>query len=257
MGGDAMFRVVQRTQASGLDRLVLLGLASFADGDGWCHPSIRKLARRAGVAKSTVQLALPRLVELGEVQMVERGHSQRDPVKDRHNRPGGFQATHYYRLSFGHTLAPAAASVAVSGVPLVGTPETVRCADGEHTQVCRNDAILGSGSLLLNKSVRTSHKDKSSGRGASAPVENSEARKERNDRPTDAQLDKLSNVCLDELLACGGSMGAIGELNEQVRRKAANLPGFDYRSDIDRLNRSIARVLLVRELQQQQGRQRR
>lgn len=70
------------------------------------------------------------------------------------------------------------------------------------------------------------------------PVENSE----RDDRPTNAQLDRLTHVCLDE----SGGFTSVGDLSENLKGKAAKLPGFDYAADIDRLNQSIARVLKVR-----------
>lgn len=98
MGGDAMYRVIQRTRAEGITLNVLLALASWADGEGWCYPSVLQIAGRAHCGRKSVFRALARLQQLGELEIHSRGHNQRDPIRDRGGKAGGFQATNYYRL---------------------------------------------------------------------------------------------------------------------------------------------------------------
>ena len=169
-----MYRILRRTRARGADRLVLLALGSYANSDGWCYPSLRTIARTAGVGLSTAKRALglyasnvggaasdastplsgcrPRknknLVELGEVEIVRDGHNQRDPVTHT-PRPGGFQATHYYRLT---AIAPL--QQVRAGVSKLDTPRYALGVSTVGAQVCPNDA---SGSSLVNKSFGTSH----------------------------------------------------------------------------------------------------
>lgn len=60
--------------ARGVDRLVLLSIADNAQHDGGgAYPSRAEIARKALIAPSTVQAAVKRLVELGELEVEPRG----------------------------------------------------------------------------------------------------------------------------------------------------------------------------------------
>lgn len=52
---------------------VLLGLLAFADRDGKCWPSLRKLAEVTGLTLSKVQRAVAELVEAGHIKRRSRG----------------------------------------------------------------------------------------------------------------------------------------------------------------------------------------
>lgn len=73
--------VFEHSQSTLADRLVLLAIADHANHDGLdAYPSIDHLARKAKVSRATVQRALTRLVELGELQIEHgsgRGHTSR------------------------------------------------------------------------------------------------------------------------------------------------------------------------------------
>lgn len=92
-----MFKALKRTKATGTTLLVLIGLASFADEDGLCYPSLRTLAKRVRVSRVSAVRAIQWLIDEGELAMLKRGHASPDSVKDR-GRRGGFQATNYYQL---------------------------------------------------------------------------------------------------------------------------------------------------------------
>lgn len=97
MGGDAMFRAMKRSKTRAASFVTLLALASFADEDGLCYPSVRAIAERARLSRRQVIRALDSLEAAGEVKRVVRGHTDRDHVKDRRRR-GGFQCNNYYQL---------------------------------------------------------------------------------------------------------------------------------------------------------------
>lgn len=71
----------ESSRSTGSSFLVLLALADHAGADGGdCWPSVARLARRCRVDERTVQRAIDKLVELGEVVITEgggRGHSNR------------------------------------------------------------------------------------------------------------------------------------------------------------------------------------
>lgn len=60
----------------------------------------------------------------------------------------------------------------------------------------------------------------------------------RNDAPTDAQLRKLVHAVLDE-----EGFTSDSDLAESVKVHGAQLAGFDYAADIERLHRAIAAVV--------------
>ena len=66
MSVEAIALVLHHSNATGTDKLVLLGIANHA-GDGGAWPSVATLARYANATERTVQRSLSRLVELGEL----------------------------------------------------------------------------------------------------------------------------------------------------------------------------------------------
>jgi Helix-turn-helix domain len=72
--------VLAHSRAEPLDRLVLLALASRANAEGACWPSLADLARRTRLSRRQLQYALQRLEALGELRVVRgrgRGHLSR------------------------------------------------------------------------------------------------------------------------------------------------------------------------------------
>jgi hypothetical protein len=67
-------QVLERSRAHGPARQVLAGYASFGDPDGGSITAgAASVARRAGVSVRTVERYRPRLLKLGELQIVDRG----------------------------------------------------------------------------------------------------------------------------------------------------------------------------------------
>jgi hypothetical protein len=56
----------------GTDLLVLLSLADHADSEGWCYPSVSRLAKMARVGERAVQLSLRALEEMGYLETIPR-----------------------------------------------------------------------------------------------------------------------------------------------------------------------------------------
>lgn len=74
MSVQALSWVLEFSEAHRGDRLVLLSIANHADaqgGNAW--PSIAVIGREARLSGRQVQRALPRLVRLGELEIVYRG----------------------------------------------------------------------------------------------------------------------------------------------------------------------------------------
>lgn len=82
--------VAKHSKAKRTTKAVLLALAHRADRDGYCYPSIRCIARDAGVDKRTVQRCLRRLIMIGELAIHE--HGGRDQTN------GGRQWTNQYQI---------------------------------------------------------------------------------------------------------------------------------------------------------------
>lgn len=73
MSVESMAIALHHSQAKGVARLVLLGIANH-DGDGGAWPSVATLARYAGGADArSVQRALSKLEQLGEIKRVIGG----------------------------------------------------------------------------------------------------------------------------------------------------------------------------------------
>lgn len=67
MSVEAMAVVLHHSAATGTTKLVLLGIANH-EGDGGAWPTIATLARYANADERTVQRAITKLVELGELK---------------------------------------------------------------------------------------------------------------------------------------------------------------------------------------------
>ena len=72
-----MSLVLHHSTATGTEKLVLIGIANH-DGDGGAFPSIATLAAYANVSERSVQRAIERLVEMGEVSVHLQDGGQRD-----------------------------------------------------------------------------------------------------------------------------------------------------------------------------------
>lgn len=73
MSVRVMSWVFEHSNSTGNDRLVLLAIADRCDDDGGnCWKSTEKLAEKARVSKRTAQRCIDHLVELGELEVVER-----------------------------------------------------------------------------------------------------------------------------------------------------------------------------------------
>lgn len=69
MSVQAMVRVMESSEASGINRLVLLVMANRAGGDGdECFASIDRIAFECRINTRTVQRSVARLVELGDLK---------------------------------------------------------------------------------------------------------------------------------------------------------------------------------------------
>jgi hypothetical protein len=72
---EAISVVLHHSKSRGTAKLVMIGIANH-DGDGGSWPSMMRLATYAGVDISQVKRALPKLVELGEIEIVGNGGGQ-------------------------------------------------------------------------------------------------------------------------------------------------------------------------------------
>lgn len=77
MSIQAVAWVLDHSESRGVDRLVLISLANHANQDGMCWPAQRTVAKEAGIGNGTVANAVSRLVELGEIEVVENGTARR------------------------------------------------------------------------------------------------------------------------------------------------------------------------------------
>lgn len=75
MSVESIAIVLHHSKAKGTAKLVMVGIANH-DGDGGSWPSMQRLATYAGVDISQVKRALPKLVELGEIEIVGNGGGQ-------------------------------------------------------------------------------------------------------------------------------------------------------------------------------------
>ncbi len=80
MSVETLAIALNHSRATGTAKVVMLGIANH-DGDGGAWPSVDTLAGYANVARRNVQMALRRLQELGEIEVVLQGggdHSMAD-----------------------------------------------------------------------------------------------------------------------------------------------------------------------------------
>jgi len=94
---QAISWVLEESEAEGLDRLVMIVLANYANEDWLAWPSQRTIQREARIAKNTVRAAVGRLVESGELEIVERGDHRRSTryrLTRTPARKGGSDLTH-------------------------------------------------------------------------------------------------------------------------------------------------------------------
>lgn len=75
MSIQAVAWVLDHSESRGLARLVLISLANAVnkDANGECWPSMRTIAGEAGVSLGVIPSKIEELVELGEVEVVDRG----------------------------------------------------------------------------------------------------------------------------------------------------------------------------------------
>ena len=73
----------------GTNQLVALAIADHADEEGYCYPSIERLARRARLSERTVRRSVESLIALSVIEVVRGGHVVR----------GRFVRSNLYRLS--------------------------------------------------------------------------------------------------------------------------------------------------------------
>lgn len=86
MSVEAIALVLHHSKVSGIDKLVLVGVANHL-GDGGAWPRVETLARYAGCSERTVQRSLQRLVEAGELAVhLQAGGTHRTPERYRPNR---------------------------------------------------------------------------------------------------------------------------------------------------------------------------
>lgn len=85
MNCEAISIVMQHSAAKGTDKLVLLGLATHADSEGYAFPSHETLAKYANVDERNVRRAITRLVDSGELGLeVHGGIGRKDRKTNRY-----------------------------------------------------------------------------------------------------------------------------------------------------------------------------
>ncbi len=97
MSIQAVAWVLDHSASRGVARLVLISLANHHNGgSGQCNPGQRRIAAEAGIGVGTVPLAIGRLVDLGELEILDAGGSHRSAR---------------YRLPFAHEVSKAVPEV--------------------------------------------------------------------------------------------------------------------------------------------------
>ena len=71
MSIEAMSLVLHHSKSKGTAKLVLLGIANH-EGDGGAWPSVATLMRYANMDRRSVQRAIQKLVEIGELQVLKQ-----------------------------------------------------------------------------------------------------------------------------------------------------------------------------------------
>jgi hypothetical protein len=209
MGGDAMWKVMQRTRATGRVQAVLLALASWADSEGWCFPSAAQLAQRAKCSRRTVFNALEWLVQQGEIERHTKGHAQRDPIRDRAPRVGGFQATNYYRIVF------IAGPAGVAKVPKRGSAAIAPPVHGTGSAAIALEVVQSAtGSLCSSLEGNKSDRAERAAGAADQAITEGETVK------------LLTAIAHDVLDNCDAVGWTPSDLAEDVKRAAARIGGL-------------------------------
>jgi DNA-binding transcriptional MocR family regulator len=73
MSIQAVSWVLEESRSRGFARLVLLSLANYANDDDECWPSMRTIAKNAGISLGSVSKQIQELVDLGELEVVSKG----------------------------------------------------------------------------------------------------------------------------------------------------------------------------------------
>lgn len=77
MSIQAVAWVLDHSESRGFARLVLIALANHANDSHECWPAQRTLAREAGMSPGSVPEQIRKLVDLGELEIVEAGGARR------------------------------------------------------------------------------------------------------------------------------------------------------------------------------------
>ena len=103
MSVESISLVLNRSKATGTDKLVLIGIANH-DGDGGSWPSIATLARYANKSESAVIRSLRRLEAMGEIVTHRNAGGTRSTRSDR--RPNRYEITLSTTLTHGVASTP-------------------------------------------------------------------------------------------------------------------------------------------------------
>lgn len=77
MSIQAVAWVLDSSQSRGLARLVLIALANHANEEQVCWPSQRTIAREAGISLGAVSDQVRKLVDIGELEVVNKGNARK------------------------------------------------------------------------------------------------------------------------------------------------------------------------------------
>lgn len=116
-------------------KLVLLALANYADEDGICYPSVKRLVAMTGLSERAVRYALQALVDGGAIDREQR------------RRENGTRTSDEYRLHI------PAAQVAASQAARPAASQAARPAASDKRHVVRQQAARGAGLTTLEPSV--------------------------------------------------------------------------------------------------------
>jgi len=107
MSVESLAIVLHHSQATGTDKLILIGIANH-DGDGGAWPAVATLARYANVEPRTVKKSLQKLIDAGELSReIQGGGTRAMPDYSRPNRyeilvtcPAGCDRSTAHRVSY-------------------------------------------------------------------------------------------------------------------------------------------------------------
>ena len=67
------FRKIETKELSSTQRMLLIGLYSFMDGDGYCYPSYKAIGEITGLSKNAISTNLKKLVDAGWITYKQGG----------------------------------------------------------------------------------------------------------------------------------------------------------------------------------------